>query len=78
MTQLAHSRNRTPKPATAKLGVANVRVSGTTSSRVAPTLAMLAGAALGGVAMYKGHLMAGAGLMAAGLITGSMLEGKDT
>lgn len=76
MTQLAHSRHRTARPA--KLGVANVRVSGSTSTRVMPTLAMLAGAALGGVAMYKGHLMLGAGLMAGGLLTGSMLEGKDS
>lgn len=74
--QLAHSRTRL------KLGVANkrqssVHVGAATKSSITATAVMLGGAALGGIAMYQGHIMTGAALMAGGLIGGSYLEGKD-
>lgn len=76
MNQLAHSRNRRNA---AKLGVANiVRTRGTASKSWTPTLLMMGGAALGGIAMYHGHVMSGAALMAGGLIGGSLYEGNST
>lgn len=69
--QLARSRNRTQR----HQPVSRVTTGGESNWR--STGAMLLGAALGGVAMYKGHIMTGAALMAGGLLGGSLMEDKD-
>lgn len=75
MNQLAYSRNRR-KIVTKQTAL--VRTAGSSSKSWTPTLVMLGGAALGGVALYEGHLMTGTALLAGGLIGGSLLEGKDS
>lgn len=69
--QLARSRSRN-RP---QEQLSRVRTGGTTNWRSKGS--MLLGAAVGGVAMYKGHVMTGALMMFGGLIGGSLLEGKD-
>ncbi len=71
MNQLASSRSRN-RP---QERLSRVRTGGTTNWR--STGSMLLGAAVGGVAMYKGHVMTGALMMVGGMIGGSLLEGKD-
>lgn len=73
MTQLASSRNRNRQQRS--LALSRVRTGGESNWRA--TGAMLLGGALGGIAMYKGHFMTGAAVMTAGLIGGSLMEGKD-
>lgn len=45
------------------------------NARIYGSIFMLLGGAMGAAAMYKGHIMSGAMMMAAGLLGGSLVEG---
>lgn len=73
MNQLAHSRNRRNTRA-----VVTVRTRGPSESTWKSTATLMAGAAIGGVFMYKGHVMTGAGVMLGTLLVGGYYDTKDS
>ncbi len=71
MNQLANSRSRRARMAS------QVRTRGPSSDSKPSwksTAALMAGAAIGGVFMFKGHMMIGSGIMLGTLLTGGLYD----
>ena len=66
---LAHSRNRRVHNTAAV-----VRTRGPSESTWKSTAVLMAGAAIGGVFMFKGHVMTGAGIMLGTLLVGGLYD----